>query len=194
MFKKIFKIFCALIALSVIGTLAFRFYSLNAYPAFAEGIYATDTLKDAYASSALTAETWTPRAPIEENGDFFIHQPIYFPEQKTLFVTLRYNDSLLREWKHEGDGADLVLDVSLYADGTERIPASDYVYGHAYGIYSYRRYVFENVDLSEYTNLYLDVYHGEPDYSVRPYTVEVYDLTAVKSAYTLTAADKKALQ
>jgi len=191
MIKKIFKWLCVAVAVSVIGTLGFRFYSLNHYPAFAKGIFATEELKN---SALPEGVTWTPRVYMDESGDFFIHQPIYFPEEDTLFITVRYNDSLLREWKHTGTGEDLPLDVTLYADGTARVPASDYRYGHAYGIYSYRRYVFKNVDLSDYTNLYLDVYHGEPDYTTRPYSIEVYEQNAEMRAYKLTNADKKALQ
>lgn len=195
MVGKIFKWFCAAIAIAVIGTLGFRLYTLNNYPAFATGVVATETLKAAYADGEIEALTWEPRAYLDENGDFFIHQPIYFPEENVLTVTVRYNDSLLERMKHDGTGEDLSLDVSLYADGTERVHAADYVYGYAYGIYSYRRYVFEGVDLTNYTNLYLDIYHGEPDYTVSPYSsLEVYDTTAEIENYKLTGADKKALQ
>ena len=195
MIQKIFKWFCAAIAVLVIGTLGFRLYTLNHYPAFARGVLATDTLRAEYASGEIDAVTWEPRAYLDEAGDFFIHQPIYFAKSKTLIVTIRYNDSLLTELKHDGGGDTLPLDVTLYADGTERVHASDYTYGYAYELYSYRRYVFENVDLDAYTNLYLDIYLDTPDYSVAPYSsIEVYDTTAEVSPYKLTGADKKALQ
>lgn len=195
MIQKIFKCLCAAIAILVCGTLGFRLYTLNHYPAFARGVIATETLKAEYADGTLEGITWEPRTYLDAEGDFFIHQPIYFAEEKTLTVTLRYNDSLLTELKHDGSGDTLALDVTLYADGTERIHAADYTYGYAYDLYSYRRYVFENVDLDLYTNLYMDIYLDTPDYSVAPYSsIEVYDTTAELAKYTLTAADKKALR
>ena len=195
MIGKIFKCLCILIAVTVIGTLGFRLYTLNHYPAFASGILPTETLKQAYAAQEAEGLTREPRGFMEEAGSFFLHQPIYFPKQKTLIVTLRYNDSLLEKLKHDGSGETLPLDVTLYADGTKRVQATDFVYGYAYNIYSYRRYVFEGIDLADYTNLYIDVYHGEPDYTVAPYSsLEVYNTTAELTPYTWTAKDKRALQ
>lgn len=195
MFEKILKWLCVAVAVLVIGMLGFRFYTLNHYPVFAEGVLPTKTLCAQYESGDLAGTTWEPRVFLDEAGDFFIHQPIYFPEAKTLIVTIRYNDSLLRDLRHTGGGDTLALDVSLYADGTERVHASDYTYGYAYELYSYRRYVFEGVELSQYTNLYLDIYLDTPDYSSAPYSsLEVYFDTAEFKAYRLTARDKNMLK
>lgn len=195
MIRKIFKWFCAAIAVAVIGTLGFRLYTLNHYPAFARGVVATEALEAAYADGKIAALTWEPRAYLDEEGDFFIHQPIYFANEKTLIVTVRYNDSLLTELRHDGSGEDLALDVTLYADGTERVHASNYVYGYAYNLYSYRRYVFEGIVLDDYTNLYLDIYLDEGNYSVAPYSsIEVYDTTAEIQPYKLTARDRMRLE
>lgn len=195
MFKKLFKAFCYAIMILVVGTLAFRLYTLNHYPAFAKGVLPTDGLIFSYKNDTLRGMTWEPEAEFDDTGDFFIYQPIYFENEKTLTVTVRYNNSLLEEWKHNGNGEDLVLDVTLYADGTERIHPTDYSYGEAYGIYSYRRYVFENVTLSDYEILYIDIYHGEADYNISPYSsIAVYDRGVKTEPYKLTAADKKALK
>lgn len=195
MINKLFKWFCAAIALLVCGTLGFRLYTLNHYPAFARGVLATETLQTAYANGGLDGITWEPRAYMDAAGDFFIHQPIYFPSEETLIVTVRYNDSLLTELRHDGGGDTLSLDVTLYADGTERIRATDYTYGYAYDLYSYRRYVFEGVTLADYKNLYLDIYLDTPDYNVAPYSsLGVYESADETEPYKLTARDKKALR
>ena len=194
-FANIFKAIGTAIVLLVVDMLAFRLYTLNHYPNFARGILPTDTLKNAYADGVLSAITWEPSVEYDENGDYFVHQPIYFPEEKTLIVTVRYNDSLLEELRHTGGGDTLQMDVSLYADGTERVHPLTYTYNYAYGIYSYRRYVFEGVELSDYAYLYLDIYHDEPDYNVAPYSsIEFYRATEPTSEYKLTSADKKALR
>ncbi len=194
-FENIFKVIGAAIVLLVVGTLGFRLYTLNHYPSLARGVIATDTLKASYASGSLTGITWEPSSEYDTNGDYFVHQPIYFPEEKTLILTVRYNDSLLEELHHTGSGDTLQMDVSLYADGTERVQALTYTYGYAYGIYSYRRYVFEGVELSDYEYLYLDIYLDEPDYNVAPYSsIEFYDASRPTEIYKLTGADKRALK
>ncbi len=195
MIKKLFKLFCFAIMAIVVGMMAFRIYTLNCYPASAEGVVATASLKASYKSDTLKGITWEPYTEFDSTGDFFIHQPVYFENEKTLIVTVRYNNSLLKEWKHSGKGDTLILDVTLYADGKERIYPVSYTYSEAYGIYSYRRYAFENVTLSDYEILYLDIYNGESDYSTAPYSsISVYDQKSVPKPYSLSGADKRMLK
>ena len=79
------------------------------------------------------------------------------------------------------------------AEDTEKKLPSTYEYGYAYGLYSYRRYVFENVDLSKYEHLYLNI-HLEEDYEVSPFVIlDIYDSVAPTKEYKLTERDKKAL-
>ncbi len=195
MFKKLFSLLCYLIMALVVGTMLFRIYTLNHYPAFAKGVLPTHSLGASYSSGTLSGVTWEPEAVFDDTGDFFIHQPIYFENEKTLIVTVRYNNSLLEELKHEGNGEDLPLDVTLYTDGKTRVHPTTYSYGKAYGIYSYRRYVFENITLSDYDILYIDIYTDATDYSVSPYSsISVYDGSEKVKAYKLTSADKRALK
>ena len=194
-FSNICKAIGLGIILVVVGMLAFRLYTLNHYPSFARGVLPTETLKSAYANGPLDATTWELPNEFDPTGDFWVHQPIYFEKEKTLFITVRYNDSVLTEFKHSGNGADFPLDITLYADGTKRVRPTTYSYGYAFGLYSYRRYVFEGVDLTNYEHLYLDVYHGEPDYNAVPYaSVDIYKDTVEVETYKLTMADKKALR
>ena len=194
-FTNICKAFGLGIILLVVGILGFRLYTLNHYPSFARGVVPTETLKSAYATGSLSATTWELPNEFDATGDFWVHQPIYFANEKTLMITVRYNDAVLTELKHTGNGEDLLLDVTLYADGTERVHPLTYSYGYAYGLYSYRRYVFEGVDLTDYKYLYLDVYHGEADYNVAPYaSMDIYKGTVEVETYKLTMADKRGLK
>lgn len=195
MFKKLFSILCYLIMALVVGTMLFRIYTLNHYPAFAKGVIHTPSLSVSYNNSTLNGVTWEPETVFDDTGDFFIHQPIYFENEKTLILTVRYNNSLLEELRHDGSGEDLKLDVSLYADGKTRVHPTTYSYGEAYGIYSYRRYVFENVVLDDYDILYADIYTDIADYTVSPYSsISVYDGSEKIKPYRLTGADKRALK
>ena len=202
MLKKIFKIFALLIIIWVALLMSFRIYTVNHYPPAAEGIVATDALKAAYAAGTLNAETWEARTLYDNNqkSKFFSHQPIYIPAEETLIVTLRYNNSLLAIMAEdfgfaETNGRDLPLDVSLFADGYERIHPTAYTFTTAFGLYSYRRYVFDGVSADMLDTLYIDVYYADDaDYTVSPYaSLELRDASREPKAYKLTAADKKAL-
>lgn len=191
---RIFKLFCFAIMLLVVGTLAFRLYTLNHYPSTASGVIATETLKESYADGALRGITWELPAKYDDAGEFFAHEPIYFENEKTLIVTIRYNDSLLESLRHEGGGETLALYPSIYADGVARVLPSKCEYSYAYGIYSYRRYVFEGVDLANYEHMYLDI-HRDEGYEETPYTtLEIYDSSELTESYKLTGADKKELK
>ena len=190
---RIFKLFCAAIAITVIGTLGFRMFTLNNYPASAKGIIATDALSKSYSEGTLLGVTWDLPAEYDNAGEFFAHQPLYFEKEKTLIITIRYNDALLEEMKHDGGGDTLALFPSLYADGVERGLPTTYEYSHEYGLYSYRRYVFENVTLSDYEHMYLDIRLDE-NYEEAPYTtLEIYNTKERIKDYKLSGADKKEL-
>lgn len=202
MLKKICKLLGLLIILTVVLLMSFRIYTVNHYPTAAEGLIATDTLKAAYADGTLEAVTWDPRTPYDNNqkSKFFSHQPIYVPEAQTLIVTLRYNDSLLPLMAEEfgfavTDGASLPLEVSLFADGHERLYPQTYAFTTAFGLYSYRRYVFEGVSADMLDGLYIDVYYADgADRSASPYaSLELREAGRETEPYKLTAADKKAL-
>ncbi|MBQ8837460.1 MAG: hypothetical protein IJ002_08165 [Clostridia bacterium] len=191
---RIFKFFCFAIMALVVGTLAFRIYTLNHYPSSARGVIATDALSESYSAGTLDGVTWEVPSELDEDGYFFVHEPIYFEKEKTLIITVRYNDSLLETLKHDGGGETLSLYPSVYADDVERVLPVTYEYSYAYGIYSYRRYVFEGVDLAEYEHMYLDV-HLDEEYEETPFsTLEIYDTGCKAEKYKLTGADKKELK
>lgn len=201
MFKKILHWVCVAMIFFVVGLLFARMYTINNYPKAAEGVIRTETLASAYADGTLSGVKWEPAVPYDNNksSNFFSHQPLYFAEQKTLIVTIRYNDSLLdkmnEQFGYTGDAESLPLSVSLYADGHEHIRPTTYTYLHANALYSYRRYVFEGVTLDDYEYLYLDVCYG--DYAAdgeTPFTsLEIYSPRCTPVPYKLTAADKKTL-
>ncbi|MBE6679666.1 MAG: hypothetical protein E7598_03995 [Ruminococcaceae bacterium] len=197
MFGKILKLtwnlFWVGLMIFVVGMLAFRFYTLNHYPSFAEGIVATDKLKEGYKDGNISAITWRMPMELDEEGYFFVHEPIYCQDEKTLIITIRYNDNLLNELGSDKDGENLLLYPSLSYEEAERKLPLTYTYGHAYGLYSYRRYVFENVELSEYEHLYLNI-HLEEDYESSPFVIlDIYDSIAPTEEYKLSKKDIKAL-
>ena len=176
----------------VVGMLAFRFYTLNNYPSNAKGILPTETLKEGFANDNLSGTTWTVTTNIDEDGYFSVYQPIYFEKEQSLILTIRYNDSLLEELKFNGDGENLKLFPALCAKDRENVLPLAYTYCHAYGLYSYRRYVFEGVTLSDYQDLYLNVYLDE-DYTNALSSIHFYNENVITEEYKLTSTDKKQL-
>lgn len=194
MIGKIFKFLGIGVVLLVLSLLAYRFFTLNTYPDFAKGVIPTETLSESYKAGTLKGKTWKLPTVADNTGDFFAYEPIYFEKEKTLIITIRYNDSFLEEQKFDGVGKDYPLFPSLYADGTKRVLPTTYEYGYAFSMYSYRRYVFENVDLSQYEHLYLDI-HFDEDYVAVPYTtLEIYNNSRKMSDYRLTDNDRKELE
>ena len=61
----------------VVGMLVFRFYTLNHYPALAKGVVATDALKEGYQNGTLSAITWKMPMELDNEGYFFVYEPIY---------------------------------------------------------------------------------------------------------------------
>ncbi|MBQ4150970.1 MAG: hypothetical protein IJC81_04135 [Clostridia bacterium] len=196
MVSKIFKIlwraFWIFLMLFVVGMLAFRFYTLNNYPNDATGIIPTDTLKESYKANILSGITWESTTSIDEDGYFSVFQPIYFEKEKTLILTIRYNDSLLEKLKHSGDGETLALFPALHSEDTQNVLPFAYTYCHAYGLYSYRRYVFEGITLSDYEDLYLNVYSNE-DYDEALSSIHFYNKDVKTSEYKFTGRDKTLL-
>ncbi len=192
--KFLWNFFWIALMVTVVGLLAFRFYTLNHYPSFAKGIIPTESLKDNFKSDgSLNAITWRMPEELDEEGCFFAYQPIYIEEEKTFIITVRYNDALLEELNFDGNGESFEMFPSLSYKETERKLPSSYEYGYAYGLYSYRRYVFENVDLSDYEHIYLSI-HLDDDYEASPFVIlDIYDAAAPTDGYKLTWRDKKAL-
>ncbi len=191
--KIIWNLFWIGLMLLVVGMLAFRFFTLNHYPSFAEGVLPTKQLTESLKANTLAGTTWKIPEELDEEGYFFVHQPIYFEKEKTFIITVRYNNSLLSELGFDGTGEELALFPSLSYKDAEKVFPSFYEYGYAFGLYSYRRYVFEGVELSEHEHLYLNI-HLEEDYEAAPFVMlDIHDPSAPTEKYALTRKDEEAL-
>ena len=192
-FKNISKFFCAIIAITVIGMLGYRIFSINYYPAAAKGVIATDALVESYKNGTLLGKTWKLSANYDADGEFFAYQPIYFENENTFIVTIRYNNSVLEKLKFEGGGDAIPLFPVLKNDKGEKITSANYEYSKAFGLYSYRRYIFENVSLDDSESLNLNIYLTN-DYDDSPYSsMTVYTDSFITRDYKLTSSDKKTL-
>lgn len=95
----IIKIIAALLAVTVIGTLAFRIISFNYYPDSMKKLYFDDTLTDYYRERGGELDALTQKLRFEYDdeaeGYFFCSNVIVIREAGQLQLSLRYNVSLL---------------------------------------------------------------------------------------------------
>ena len=151
-----------------------------------------------------------------KEGYFGIPQYVFIPEAKQVQVVFRYNNNTLRKLAEDyglseiPDKADEHFDVTLLAvtDLTPNDPADQEqleVRIHPSSqtrettlLYTYYRYVFDNVEVDEEaaSSVFVDVYYnGDLNYEANPYgTLRLYDHLSKWIDKDLTSADKKALK
>ena len=156
----------------------------------------------------------------DSKGYFGVPDFVFIPEAEQVQLVFRYNNSTLRHLAADfalpeaPDKANELFDVTLLKviDLTPEIAddASDpntvqkiritptSVQRDTTLLYTYYRFVFDGVsiDTGEIASVFLDVYYNEAlDYEATPYgTLRLYDHLSEWLPYSLSSADKKALQ
>lgn len=188
-------------------------------PKEAKTLTVNDAVYAAYeaADGALTLYTQT-NDPVSWEGDtrgyFWVSQAVFVPDARQVQVLIRYNNSTLEHIKEDfaltdepartDDVADVTLVIkrtTLDEDGAPqveslRVQATAQVLSTTSGLYNYRRFVFEdvNVDFSR-DDVTVEIYYvgacdyDEPAYNAIP--VLYHDRTV--EPLELTARDRKAL-
>lgn len=192
--QKIFKGFFILLIAAVCGLLLFRIYTVNHFPKATTETVVTDKLAAALAAHGrLTAYTWDipinyddPQAP-----NFFCAAPVYFPDAKCLQITLRckLRQAASLGFDEDGDAVAVLFDDMGNASG-----AVTSTYAQGYGLYAYRRFVFEDVDLADCNYLRLSVFLKRDITSLPIGSLAVYESNYPQKTYNLSARERAALQ
>lgn len=158
-------------------------------------------------------------------GYFSVSDVLFIDEAQQVQFVLRYNNSTIRHLKEDygldalPDKAEDLYDVTLYVaydltpadpsdnDGNDPASVKFIRYtptdctAQSTTMYSYRRFVFDGVDMTIRDNpvlaVYIDIYYkGDVHYdSGDPYgTLIIYDYAQENIAYTLSSKDKDALE
>ena len=156
----------------------------------------------------------------DSKGYFGVPDFVFIPEAEQVQIVFRYNNSTLRHLAEDfalaeaPDKANDLFDVTLLKviDLTPEIAddsnnpdavlktriAPTSVQRDTTLLYTYYRFVFDGVsiDEGEIASVFLDVYYNEAlDYEAPPYgTLRLYDHLSEWLPYSLSSADKKALQ
>ena len=187
-------------------------------PAKIQRLTVNDSLREAYEDGQLLLETQEQRT-LTSNGLFAVRQCIFIPEANQIQIVVRYNNSTLRKLAQDyglesvPEKAEELFDVSIVktidktpmdiTDNTDPEALSEERY-HPTGepetaykrLYSYRRYVFENVSREDAVGMFVDVYYkGDVNYEKDPYgALCIYEDGAPMEEVKLTGADKKELK
>ena len=187
-------------------------------PAKIQRLTANNSLREAYEDGQLLLETQEQRT-LTSNGLFAVRQCVFIPEANQIQIVVRYNNSTLRKLAQDyglesvPEKTDELFDVSIVktidktpmdiTDNTDPEALSEERY-HPTGepetaykrLYSYRRYVFENVSREDAVGMFVDVYYkGDVNYEKDPYgALCIYEDGAPMEEVKLTGADKKELK
>ena len=187
-------------------------------PAKIQRLTVNDSLREAYEDGQLLLETQEQRT-LTSNGLFAVRQCVFIPEANQIQIVVRYNNSTLRKLAQDyglesvPEKTEELFDVSIVktidktpmdiTDNTDPEALSEERY-HPTGepetaykrLYSYRRYVFENVSREDAVGMFVDVYYkGDVNYEKDPYgALCIYEDGAPMEEVKLTGADKKELK
>ena len=187
-------------------------------PAKIQRLTVNDDLREAYSDGQLLLETQEQRT-LTSNGLFAVRECIFIPEAKQIQIVVRYNNSTLRQLAKDyglenvPEKTEELFDVSIVkttdktpldiTDNTNPEMLNEERYhpsgepGRAYKrLYSYRRYVFENVTREDAVGMFVDIYYkGDADYEKTPYgALCIYEDGALMEDVKLSRADKKELK
>lgn len=187
-------------------------------PAKIERLTVNDDLRRSYEDGELILERQEQRS-LTSNGLFAVRQCVFIPEANQIQIVVRYNNSTLRQLKEDfglesvPDRTEDLFDVTIVkttdktpldiTDNTDSEMLNEERYyptgepEEAYKrLYSYRRYVFENVTYEDAVGMFVDIYYkGAADYNESPYgALCIYEDGAPMEEVKLSGADKRELK
>lgn len=213
-FKALFYLFILTVNAIVLWRVFF-----SGDPSSLKGIMVNENTLEAYENNGgkLTLVTQKQRT-ITSSGLFSVTECIYIPEAKQLQVTVRYNNSTLKrtaldyDLESVPDRESEVYDVTvvktkdLTPENTEDNEDPEFLSEERFfpsevksaykRLYSYRKFIFDNVTYNGAVGLFVDIYYsGDADYEKTPYgALCIYDAETETETHALRSADKKALR
>lgn len=205
------------------GFLVWRVYISTIIPADVGRMAVNDALSSAYAEHGddliLFGQSQNQTTNTAENyGYFSVVDCVMIPEARQVQVLFRYNNSTLGRLAEDygidaptdrsADYYDLTLvkttdltpedeSDNLDPDSLEKTRYSpSQIIRDTTLLYTYRRVVFDDVDIGDAVGLFFDIYYvAKTDYSDPAYgTLCLYDSTAPTFSVTLTDSEKRALK
>ncbi len=168
------------------------------YPSQMKSILWTDTAKQIYLADPKGFDAYSQVLVFSyddpDEGNFFASNQLIIPSAGQLQITVRYNDSTLERFaeKFDMETTDISFVYYLSDQDGNHYPLTLSASDRAFNLYNYERLVFESIDFSKTTNLYLDVYiDGMVDLESKPVAcVSLYDSELNLKEYKLSGSEK----
>ena len=190
--QKIFKWLILMLIAAVCGLLFFRMYTVGHFPKATTQTVVTDRLAAAYAENGgLNAYTWEIPVNYDDphEPNFFCAAPVYFESAGTFEITVRCKLKDAAALGFDKDGKTVAV---LSDDAGAKVAAVTSDYFEAYGLYAYRRFVFEDIDLANCNYLKLSLYPTADAESAAPLgALAVYEARYPQKEYRLSAKERK---
>lgn len=216
--KRSFKVLLYLIIILVNGILIGRLL-FSGDPSELKVIMVNENTAAVWQESGkeMKLETQKQRT-ITSDGLFSVTSCVFIPEAEQIQVTVRYNNSTLRklaqdyeleavpERKSKIFDVSIVKTIDLTPDDPEDNTDKDKLREERYfpgevkeaykTLYSYRKFIFDNVTYEDAVGMFVDVYYVEDiDYEDKPYgALCIYDALMPLEERELSSADIKALK
>lgn len=227
---KIFKLLVLLLVVGVTCILGWRMCASEDYD-LAKGLKPNEALKAAYSAHGddliLQYQIQPSITKAENNyGYFSVVECVFIPQAKQVQLVVRYNNSTLEHLKTDyqldtlpdrtKDWYDVTLalttdltpentadNVSPDAIGKQRIHATGEPIRENTKLYTYRRYTFDNVELTDTTlGVFVDINYvgdvndlGQINYDKEAYgTLLIYERGVKWEPYKLSRAERKILE
>lgn len=221
---RVIKTLLLLFVLGVNALILWRVFFSTIPPASVDSMIPNETLSAAYSQhdGQLTAR-YQDQASVtraEHNyGYFSVTQCVFIPEAKQVQIVVRYNNSTIRHLKEDYELAempqreetlfdvtlvktvDLTPDVDTDNEDPEQLafhrifPSGEVIRDHTL-LYTYCRYVFDNVSVEDDTlGVFADLYYVKDiHYESTPYgTLCLYDQNSAWLPYKLSKKDLQAM-
>lgn len=176
LFGKILKYVFYTFVFSVCGLVIFRSCIMfDYYPKQMKNILWTEASLEAYNSDPENFKAYSQDLSFSydnaDEGNFWGSHQLILPSINQIQITVRYNDSTLERYaeKYEKNIEDIKFVFYLSDNNGNHYPLSTSCNDRAFNLYNYERLVFDEVDITKLTNLYLDIYfEGNVDLDAEP--------------------------
>lgn len=216
---KIIKYSFFLVIIAINAIMLWRIF-FSGDPSEIKPLIANEKLVSVYneRGNDLVLKTQKQKA-LAESGRFSVTDCVFIPEAGQIQITVRYNNSTLRRLAEDfeltgiPDRKNELFDITVVKT-TDVTPEDDednldrkklyeerfYPTGMAKtaytSLYTYKKFVFDNIEWEDAVGLFVDIYYNEDmDYSGSPYDVLcIYDARMDMDDRALSGADKRALK
>lgn len=216
---KIIKYSFFLMIIAINAIMLWRIF-FSGDPSEIKPLIANEKLVSAYNEKGndLVLKTQKQKA-LAESGRFSVTDCVFIPEAGQIQITVRYNNSTLRrlaedfELTEVPDRKNELFDITVVkttditpednADNLDRERLREERFYRAgvaktayTRLYTYKKFVFDNIKWEDAVGLFVDIYYNEDlDYSDSPYDVLcIYDARMDMEERALSVADKRALK